>query len=290
MTTAVSAAGTALSAEAIGELAVWALRAEADLTPKPGLVDCRGPGAHADMNLAMLHASAEALRPAFVRCADAARQWPVGPELRSALGAIGRAGERDMLAATGGVNTHRGALWAIGLLSAAAVVATGSESVADVAARLAMIPDPALVHRTPTATSHGALARHRYGVPGATGEAQQGFPHVLQRALPTLHAARRAGADEDTARLDALLALMSELDDTCLLHRGGPAGLLDVQAAARAVLASGGYRTPAGRRLLADLDDLCARHRWSPGGSGDLLSATLFLDNLDERTDPPCKR
>jgi triphosphoribosyl-dephospho-CoA synthase len=154
-----------------------------------------------------------------------------------------------------------------------------------VAARLAKIPDPYVT----APTSHGARARLRYGVSGAAGEAQAGFPHVRLHALPALHAARRAGADEGSARLAALLALMATLDDTCVLHRGGADGLRAVQDCAQAVLAAGGMGTPEGRRLFTALDDMCLERRLSPGGSGDLLSATLFLDALDKREAQPCK-
>jgi triphosphoribosyl-dephospho-CoA synthase len=283
-TTLTSPTGVLTDAD-IAALAVSAIRSEAELTPKPGLVDRRGSGAHTDMDLAMLQASAEALRDALAECASAARQYPVGPDLRAVIGRIGRAGEAQMLEATGGVNTHRGALWALGLLSAGAAVGGGVAGAVDVAARLAAIPDHAAV---PTA-SHGALARRRHGVRGAAGEAQSGFPHVRLHALPALRAARRSGADESTARLEALLALMARLDDTCVLHRGGPAGLRAVQSGARAVLAAGGIRSARGRRYFTALDELCLARRLSPGGSGDLLSATLFLDALDERDPLPCR-
>src|SRR5271168_2088451 len=175
MITATGSAAMLLTSSSIAELAVAAIRAEADLTPKPGLVDQRGCGAHSDMDLSMLHRSAESLRTAFIECATAAIQLTFGPELRERLGEVGRAGERDMLAATGGVNTHRGALWALGLLSAGAALGSGLAGVVDVAARLAAIPDR---HATPAITSHGALARPRHGVSGAAGEAQAGFPHI----------------------------------------------------------------------------------------------------------------
>jgi triphosphoribosyl-dephospho-CoA synthase len=285
MITATRSAATLLARTSIAEQAVAAIRAEADLTPKPGLVDRRGSGAHTDMVLAMLHASAESLRAAFNECAAAAIQLAPSPELRARLGEIGRAGERAMLAATGGVNTHRGALWALGLLSAGAALGGGLAGAVDVAARLAAIPD----RHTPATTSHGARARLRYGVSGAAGEAQAGFPHVRLHALPALRAARRSGADEGTARLEALLSLMATLDDTCVLHRGGSAGLRAIQAGAQAVVNAGGFRTPEGRRRFTALDDMCLTRRLSPGGSGDLLSATLFLDTLDERSSPPCR-
>jgi len=285
MDTATRSAATRLDPAAIADLAVAAIIAEADLTPKPGLVDQRGSGAHTDMDLAMLHASAESLRVAFAECASAARQSIPGPELRAQLGEIGRDGERAMLEATGGVNTHRGALWALGLLSAGAALGGGRAGAVDIAARLALIPD----HYAAGLTSHGAKARLRYGVSGAAGEAQAGFPHIRLHALPALRAARRAGADEGSARLEALLALMATLDDTCVLHRGGAEGLRALQSGARAVLDACGLRTPEGRRRFTALDDMCLTRRLSPGGSGDLLSATLFLDALDEGKSLSCR-
>jgi triphosphoribosyl-dephospho-CoA synthase len=285
MITSTSSAATLLTSSSIAELAVAAIGAEADLTPKPGLVDRRGSGAHIDMDLAMLHASAESLRIAFTECANAAMQLVPGAELRARLGEIGRAGERAMLAATGGVNTHRGSLWALGLLSAGAALGGGLAGAIGVAARLAAIPD----RNTTAATSHGAQARLRYGVSGAAGEAQAGFPHVRLHALPALRAARRSGADEGTARLEALLSLMATLDDTCVLHRGGSVGLRAIQAGAQAVLDAGGFGTLEGRRRFTALDDMCLTQRLSPGGSGDLLSATVFLDTLDERPVQPCR-
>ena len=170
VTTAIFFPTTVLTDDAIAQLAVSALRAEADLTPKPGLVDQRGSGAHSDMNLAMLHASAEALRSSFTECAAAARQLATGPDLRAAIGVIGRAGEQDMLEATDGVNTHRGALWALGLLSAGAATEGGVTAAIDVASRLASIPDPAADGQTLSAVSHGARARRRYGVPALSAK------------------------------------------------------------------------------------------------------------------------
>ena len=240
-----------LDAETIADTAVAALHAEADLTPKPGLVDRRGAGAHADMNVALLHRSADALRDAFLECCWAALVLD-GTALRLELGLIGRAGERAMLAATGGVNTHRGALWALGLLSAG-VAARGIGGACAFAAETARIPDPA----ADVTRSHGATARRRYGATGAAGEAAAGFPHVREHALPALCAARLRGADEATARVDALRAWLATVDDTCLLYRGGPAGLRAVQTAAADVLAEGGYGSVRGRARFDALDALC---------------------------------
>ena len=268
----------------LAERAVGALVGEAELTPKPGLVDRRGSGAHTDMDIQLLHASIGALHPSFVDCSRAADTLGIGTDLRAVLGEIGRAGEARMLEATGGVNTHRGALWALGLLCAGA--ALPGDAVTN-AARLACLRDPAAARAS--VVSHGETARRRYRVGGAIGQAQHGFPTVRQHALPTLSAARAAGATEDTARLDALLALIGHLDDTCVLDRDGSAGLRAVQSAASAVLGAGGSRTAMGRRRFAELDDLCLTRRISPGGSADLLAVTLFLDGLGDGGSVECR-
>ena len=150
--------------------------------------------------------------------------------------------------------------------------------IATAAAALARLPDRFAHPRPP---SNGERARLRFGAAGARGEAQAAFPHAIRVGLPALRAARGRGVPEDCARLDALMAIMASLDDTCLLHRGGLAALEAAKAGARAVLAAGGTATPAGierlHRLHAELMALWA----SPGGSADLLAVTLFLDRLE---------
>ncbi|OKH79814.1 triphosphoribosyl-dephospho-CoA synthase [Mycobacterium sp. ST-F2] len=266
----------------IADAAVAALLAEAYLTPKPGLVDGRGNATHPDMSLPLLAASAEALRKPLRDCAEAARSLALGPVLRAEIGIIGRDGEQRMLAATGRVNTHRGALWALGLLAAGVAVAESVDAAAGFAAQLAAIPDPAGVTAP---LSHGQRARVRYGAGGAVAEACGGFPHVVYHGLPALRATRVRGGNADSAALDALMAIMASLDDTCVLHRGGRDGLAFVQRCAAQVLRSGGHLTAAGR---AGLDRFCAeaeRRHLSMGGSADLLAAVLFLDAMFP--DPP---
>lgn len=261
----------------VADAAVTALIAEAELTPTPGLVDARGAGAHTDMNLAMLTSSARSLRDTFEQCAARAHEVPVGLELRAQLAAIGRAGEATMMSVTGGVNTHRGAIWALGLLCAGCSLGESIFEAVAVVGALASLPD---IGGDPTwrTRSHGGRAGARYGTTGAAGQAAAGFPHVITHGLPTLYAARDRGVGEGLARLDALLAIMARLDDTCLLQRGGMSGLCLMQDGAQAALAAGGASTSAGARLLTALDTAATRRHLSTGGSGDLLAATLFLD------------
>jgi len=268
-------------AERLADLAVDALIDEADLSPKPALVDRRGNGAHTDLHLGLMHASALSLWPAFKEMAEAAIEFgEVNVQLREAVGRIGREGEHAMLTTTAGVNTHRGAIWALGLLVTAAALApqaNAPHSVALRAARLALLDD----RHAPRPLSHGAQVAQRYGARGAREEAQLGFPAVIHRALPQLKRSRATGDGEQNARLDALLAIMTQLSDTCVLYRAGEQGLHAMQAGAQAVLDKGGSASLAGRRHLHELDQQLIALNASPGGAADLLAACLFLDRIE---------
>jgi triphosphoribosyl-dephospho-CoA synthase len=226
---AVAAAdGTDLSPLLLSTFAVSSLIEEAELTPKPALVDRRGDGAHHDLDLPILRRSARALQGGFAALAQAAAGEPTTLRLREEIGRIGRRMERRMLMATGGCNAHRGAIWALGLLVAGAAQCRGERNAARIAARnaeraaaLARLPD----RFAPHPLSNGERARLRFGAAGARGEARAAFPHAIGLGLPTLRDARERGVPEDCARLDALMAIMASLDDTCLLHRGGRAAL-----------------------------------------------------------------
>lgn len=247
------------AAERLAELAVEALVEEVELTPKPGLVDRRNRGAHQDMDLALFCRSAHSLRPYFRRAAE------LGMDRRDCmdeLQAAGLAAESAMLAATGGVNTHRGAVYAFGLVLAAA----GSRLVRggdlfETAAGLAAAGAP------PPGDSHGGLARTRYGASGARGEALSGFPHA-RRAWEVL---------SRQSVYAALLTLLAEVEDTNLLHRGGLEGLAFVRESAAAILTG-----PAAEYVprLEELDNACIARGLSPGGSADLLALALFLRRL----------
>jgi triphosphoribosyl-dephospho-CoA synthase len=258
-----------------------ALIAEAELTPKPGLVDRRGSGAHSDLSLAIMRSSALAIEPYFCEMAAISQGSYPSQALRERLALIGRNAEHAMLRATGGSNSHKGAIWILGLLiSAAALMGEDKASapvVAATAKKIASFEDRA----APRLVSHGDMVAQQYGVPGARGEALSGFPHVVDIALPMLRSRRAGGAPERLARLDTLLSVISQLDDTCLLYRGGEEALVTAKEGAAAVMNAGGTRTPIGEQQLKRLDRQLLEMEVSPGGSGDLLAATLFLDAIE---------
>ena len=268
---------------ALADAVVRALIEEAALAPKPGLADSRGGGAHADLDFALMCRSAHALHPFFLAMARAGARGLELRALRERIGLLGRQAEAAMMKATGGVNTHRGAIWALGLLVTAAGQSDDLRpfAVAKRAGMLARCRDRAAPGHT---GNKGEAARRRYGVGGAQAQARAGFPQVLRAALPQLRGSRRRGDDEAAARLNALLAIMAQLDDTCLLSRGGRQGLAGMQARAAGVLAVGGAGSRDGWRALLRLNEYALAYRLSPGGAADLLAAALFLDGLE-----PCR-
>jgi len=266
-------------AQRLAQIASDCLIDEARLSPKPGLVDSRGNGAHQDLNLALMERSAHSLTPTFHALAQQSWLRPVDIALRETVGRLGREGEAQMMQATAGVNTHRGAIWALGLLVSATAMLGGkghSQKIAETAAALARLPDTC----APKTFSKGLRASRRWQVPGAREEAQCAFPHITTLALPQLLRSRAQGASEEQARLDALIAIMTSLSDTCVLSRAGMAGLDAMQQGAVEVLTAGGCATAAGRAALARLDAQMLAQNASPGGAADLLAATLFLDRV----------
>jgi triphosphoribosyl-dephospho-CoA synthase len=265
--------------ENLAILAVRALIEEAELTPKPGLVDKQSAGSHHDMSIELMIQSARSLEQAFREIAKVSYGRVPSQELREEIAAIGRQGEIDMFQATRGVNTHKGAIWALGLLVSSAAMNPGETSldqIAKKAGKLALFPD----RKLPQQITNGKRVKEKYGVNGALGEAQQGFPHIRNISLPVLYDSRSRGIKEDLCRLNTLIALMASLDDTCILHRGGAQALIYTKELASEILILGGVWTQTGWEVLEELSQFLIKCNASPGGSADLLAATLFLDYL----------
>ena len=262
------------SPKGLASLAVKALVEQAELTPKPGLVDGRGPGAQADLSLGLMRDSAHCLAPFFELIALTSVQEIPTQTLREELGTIGRWAEHSVLKCTGQVNTHRGAIWSLGLLVSAAAMNPGlPDAIVETARQLACLPDLNIPKQQ-------TRLAHEYKVTSARGEAQAGFPSVISAGLPILYLSRQVDESETLARLNALVAIMTRLDDTSLLRRGGLAALKTAQDGAASILEAGGVATPEGWRLLKQLDRDLVMLKSSPQGSAAMLSATIFLDYI----------
>jgi triphosphoribosyl-dephospho-CoA synthase len=263
----------------VADLAHAALIAELETFPKPGLVSPIDAGSHVDMDADTLRRSAAAIRPFFAELVDAGGRAATMQDLR----AIGRRAEAAMLAATGGINAHRGAIFALGLICAGAGVAGAKRRSAEIcAAAVADLWGDAIAGTPPSPTSHGGRAVRRYRVGGASAEAAGGFPTVREVGLPALRLGRgRAPDDPEAARVQCFFALLAVVDDTNLLHRGGADGLAGARSSAAAFLARGGIAAPGWRARALDIHRMFVARRWSPGGCADLLAATLLVEALE---------
>ena len=267
----------------LAHLACDALQQELDTTPKPGLVDQHDSGAHADMDYRLMQRSIHALRPYFVQLAQVAQQ---GPLTHPIISAIGIEAERAMLAATGGVNTHRGALFSMGL----AIVAAGSSlseysefseysdysdysehsdfSLQSAIAQLAQtFPD--------TQGTHGSRAVSQYQAKGALAMAREGYEQLFSDWQPFLRNLKQQG--DPYAHHKTLLRIMSQLDDTNILHRCGAEVASRVKAEAADMLAH--FSTDA----LDDMNRRYSAENISPGGSADMLALTIFTNAIMTR-------
>jgi triphosphoribosyl-dephospho-CoA synthase len=267
-------------AEAIADVAVRCLLRELETWPKPGLVSHIDAGSHLDMDAGTFRRSAAAIRPHLRALAQAGAEGCGMGRLR----VIGLEAEAAMFAATAGVNTHRGAIFGLGLLCAAAGARSGGQ--ADSETPLGTIVSrlwgsdiqngPVLLH------SHGGNARRRYGAGGARQEAAQGFPSVSEIGLPALQeGALIAPGDVEASRVQACFALIATVEDTNLLHRAGVSGLHYAQATARKFLDDGGVGMSDWRERANNVHRSFVRGRLSPGGSADLLAMSLFVQHYE---------
>ena len=253
----------------IAHLATDALRAELNTTPKPGLVDRNDNGAHKDMNLAMMNRSIDALQPYFVKLAllGSKDSMPETDEVRQ----TGIDAERTMLNATGGVNTHRGALFSMGLTTLAAARCMAQDGTADEKQLRDLIMQVAAGF-APTAGTHGNDAVNAHRVTGALDLAKAGYEQLFNDWLP---AYRRYLAEEaETACHRLLLLIMTQLDDTNVIHRVGYEQAQQVKQEARTLLDS--YSTGGMEALNRDY---IARNV-SPGGSADMVALTIFIHSI----------
>lgn len=264
---------------ALARAAVTALHDELRAYPKPGLVSPVDSGAHADMDFALMCRSAESLLQPFASLAAAGRG---GASFEQALMPLGIEAERGMLAVTRGVNTHRGAIFSLGLIVAAIARAQGDTALPSPSAVRDALRDTwgvaldAHAARSDEA-SHGGLVRRRTGRDGARREAARAFPSVFETGLSTYRAARAAGLSDNAASIHTLFALMSSLDDTTVLYRGGLEAGSFVRQAAADFLADGGCHRSDWFERAEGLHRAFVARNLSAGGCADLLACTLLV-------------
>lgn len=270
----------------IGQLAVQALLYEVCTTPKPGLVDRDNCGSHTDMDIFTFIRSADALRPYFEHCCAIGQKTAnLAPAAAfAALRQPGMEAERRMLAATGGVNTHKGAIFSMGILCGA-LGRLGRNTRADEILSVCAEMTVGLVDKdfagvtAENAATAGQRLYAQHGITGIRGQAEAGFPAVREHGLPVLEAGLAMGKSYDEAGCAALLAILCHTDDTNVIARSDLATAQGVSRKIRKLLEKDPYPD---RKTLEALDREFIRQNLSPGGSADLLALCYFLHFLKE--------
>lgn len=264
----------------VARRAVRALYIELALYPKPGLVSFIDNGSHTDMNAATFLRSLFSLRHYFARICEAGYEGAPFAELKR----LGIAAEERMLKATRGINTHRGAIFCVGLLCAAmGRLRAQNMTLTPAALRTALLmrwSEELSAHTQADGESHGLQAAAQHSASGAREEGALGLPSVFEVALPVLQKTLARGAPMQHARIDALFALMAHISDTNVYHRGGAEGARIVRDSAQRFLERGGTAHPQWRNAALDCHARFVERRLSPGGAADLLAAACLVHSL----------
>lgn len=282
----------ARSADQIAACAVRSLLYEVSSTPKPGLVDRNNSGSHRDMNFFTFLDSSAALIPWFrdFYCIGWDYADDSAPELFSRLRFAGRQAETHMFSATGGINTHKGLVFAFAILCGAlGKLHAGQEhsitrrSLLSVSQKLGACALTDFDKMKFSAAGYPMTAGERfhssYGITGARGEAASGFPSALKLGLPALKKWLSLGFTLNDAAALSILSLLAQVDDTNMIHRGGKEEADARKKEAQRLL---NEITPENfKEKLTALDLSYIQGNLSPGGCADLLAVSLIFYFLE---------
>ena len=287
-------------AEEAAKLAEEAILTEAVLTPKPGLVDAKDSGAHKDMDIFTFLRSAVSLRKGFKEMFLSG--YHGGTDLKKLLKSLRPKGmdiEAQMFEATKDINTHKGIIFSMGLLLAAlgnymsvseyegdALPVFTAKDTEEVFQTIKSMTEGIIrsdfrnLHEKSILT-HGERLYRDYGFTGIRGEAEKGYPVLREQVLPVLRERRNRKESYDSRLLDMLMILMSEVEDSNIVSRGGMESLQHVRKTAKAFLDEGGMAQPEAMEKLHEMNEDFVKRNLSPGGSADLLSLAVFLGKME---------
>lgn len=273
-------------------LAVQSMIQEVELTPKPGLVDRLDAGAHNDMTLEHFYKSAGVLEPWFNEIIEATPIDGPSSDVLKKIRPTGICAEKAMFKATGGINTHKGQIFSLGVCLAAAhrvmsqpqhsnMNKTSGIEILLEAGRICRGISDEMNHNHPP-SSHGEKIFRTGGYKGIRGEAETGFPSVRITALPRLQELLKSGYTLEEASLETLILLYSFVEDSNVLYRCGTGGLNMLRNLSNSFLREGGIRQKGALIRLEEMNYICIGMNISPGGCADLLALTLFIHQIEE--------
>lgn len=268
-----------------------ALVEEVMTTPKPGLVDGHDNGAHMDMEPITFVKSAAVISPYLTQMFELGCGWKKElKELFSCIRMIGMKAENAMYLATDGINTHKGMIFSMGILSTAAGYIWQHTGKFDYRAILKITQSMTeeileaefqeMKRKQPK--TNGERLYHKYGERGIRGEVQRGFPIIKEVAYPLLNQYLSEGQEKNRSYINVLLAIAEKLNDTCILSRSSDIELRWFQKRVKEILKLGGAFSEDGMEEIVKLNKECIKKHISPGGAADLLACTILLWKLEK--------
>ena len=279
----------------ISKLSIKALLYEVAVTPKPGLVDRNNSGAHKDMDFFTFIDSSLTLGDYFNKCTKAGISFSGDDysNLLKDIRPIGIQAEKDMYLATYGVNTHKGLIFSIGIIAAAAglhfnrfkTIYIASKEISEMVKVISKDITLELMDiENKENLTYGEKLYYKYGVKGIRGEVEEGFETVLKYSLPVLEDLLRGSKHINDILVQVLLHLIANTEDSNILGRHDKKTLIHVKEMATIALAKGGYFNPEGKEYIEKMDKYFIANNISPGGSADLIAVTImlyFIENGD---------
>ncbi len=270
----------------ISKAAVKALLYEVNISPKPGLVDRFNTGSHKDMDIFTFIESALALEGYFYDCCHITMENKDLDfhELFKLLKKRGMVADKEMFSATDGVNTHKGAIFSLGLMSSAAAMANARDndfSFVKICQYAGMLSESIIKRDLDESKAremtHGRQIYNKYHIRGIRGEAEAGFPTIRDHSYPYLLNLIKDGMSLNDASVNVLMKIIMNTEDTNLISRGGLDGLEFAKFSADNFLRTGGMSSEEGLKEAKKMDRAFIKRNLSPGGSADLLAVTLML-------------
>lgn len=267
-------------AKRISNFALRSLLYEVSVSPKPGLVDRFDCGSHKDMDFFTFLNSSSVLWPYFYQCVCLGQTHPKSHPLNELLPKLrihGKQAENEMLLATDGINTHKGAIFTLGILCAAIgtqfpVDTSTVDSILESCAQITknLIKDDYRDLTMQKATTVGQRLYLEYGITGVRGEIANGLPVVKTFGLPTLKKALDDGDGFDLAGAKTLLSILTHMVDTNMIARSDVKTAKEYQNDIR-------LQHKINIDLLHQLNQEFIEKNLSPGGSADLLAVCFLL-------------
>ncbi len=262
----------------IRNCAIRALWYELVTFPKPGLVSLVDSGSHKDMDAKTFYKSIFTLRHYFYNIANLGNNKSSFQSLRLA----GIDAEKRMMLSTKGVNTHRGAIFILGILAAAAASPElDQDKKMTLGDKVKKLWGDELIKHICNPSSNGSKVRKAFKVGGALGEACSGFLSIYTFGLPVYRSVLNETSNFHLARVQTFFSLMANVEDTNLLHRGGSNGLRKAQSLAKEFLNYGGIYSDSWETRAKILHQNFVKMQLSPGGSADLLGACIFIHEIE---------